>query len=168
MDSHSDFTARWLHISCILTHQSFRKLLSSSVNLMPFSLFGLISVRVWQNATQTHSHTEEFFACIAPAWVSVPCSRALWQWKLILYHRSNGRKLIDASSLLAWMAPWCTVGAWADAALPLLANNLAFSLLHLCTLMILNIKPTWNIVYFIEFQRRTTGLTPLFLPLFFI
>lgn len=48
MDSHGDFTARWLHISCTLTHRSFGKLLNSSVKLMPFSLFGFISIRVLQ------------------------------------------------------------------------------------------------------------------------
>lgn len=31
-----------------LTHRSFSKLLNGSVKLMPFSLFGLISIRVWQ------------------------------------------------------------------------------------------------------------------------
>lgn len=48
MDSHGDFTARWLHISCMLSRRSFGKPLNSSVKLMPFSPFGLISIRVSQ------------------------------------------------------------------------------------------------------------------------
>lgn len=104
MDSHSDFTARWLHISCILTHHSFSKLLNSSVKLMPFSLFGLISIRIWQYHMRLlwsefpHIHTllshmyftrgiilECFLHCSSPiaVWVSVPCRRALWLWWLI-------------------------------------------------------------------------------------
>lgn len=68
MDSHGDFTARWLHISCILTHHSFSKLLNSSVKLMPFSLFGLISIRIWQCPMRRlgfefpHIHTHTCFS----------------------------------------------------------------------------------------------------------
>lgn len=120
MDSHSDFTARWLHISCILTHHSFSKLLNSSVKLMPFSLFGLISIRIWMYHMRLlwsefqHKHTFCFshvflqrdstrvfpdtaaapwqsgFQCLAEGLFGRDC------WYLI----SNARQLADVISLL--------------------------------------------------------------------
>lgn len=53
MNSRVDFTARWLHIFCMVSHCSFSELWNDSTNLMPFSLFWFTTIRVWKVSQET-------------------------------------------------------------------------------------------------------------------
>ena len=105
MDSHGDFTARWLHTSCTVP---LSKLLNHSVSLMAFSLFGLISKRVGQVLLETRRWMTVVFSCTAA--VSMPCLRAPGGggW----YLRFNSRRLTDATCLPAGITPGSELAAY--------------------------------------------------------